>query len=105
MGKIMMEYRSWTRRFWIALKPDAGQSTLRFDAFQDGTTLLEMVGTVDGRGLLLRWLSADHAVVTVRSTPYGSPDVRLDREQTPVSTQDDPDVSAAQARQRLAETA
>jgi hypothetical protein len=97
----MMEYKGWTRRFWISLNPDAGKSTLRFDAFENGTTILEMVGTVDGHGVLLRWLSAERGVVTVRATPYGSPEDRLDGEQTPVSAQDDPAVSAAHARQRL----
>src|SRR5664279_4875301 len=96
-----MEYKSWTRRFWIALNPDAGKSSLRFDTFENGTTVLEMVGTVDGRGVLLRWLSAERGVVTVRATPYGSPQERLDGEQTHVSPQDDPAVSASHARQCL----
>ncbi len=89
-----MEYRSWTRKFWMALNPDAGGTTLRFDRFENGKTVLEMVGTVRGRGVLLRWLgvllrwlSEERGIVTVRATPYGSPDERLDGQQTPVSTQ------------------
>jgi hypothetical protein len=31
-----MEYKGWTRKCWIALNPDAGQSTLRFDTFENG---------------------------------------------------------------------
>ena len=96
-----MEYKSWTRKFWTALNPDAGKSTLRFDAFENGKTILEMIGTVDGRGVLLRWLSAERGVVTVRTTPYGSPEERLDGEQTPVSAQNDPATFAAHVRQRL----
>jgi hypothetical protein len=96
-----MEYKSWTRNFWIALNPDVGQSTLRFDAFENGKTILEMVGTVNGRGVLLRWLSAESGIVTTRATPYSSPQERLDGEQTSVSVQDDPAVFAAHARQRL----
>ena len=96
-----MEYKSWTRKFWIALNPDAGTSTLRFDTFENGKTILEMVGTVDGRGVLLRWLSAERGVVTIRATPYSTPEERLDGEQTPVIAQDDPAVFAAHARQRL----
>jgi hypothetical protein len=97
-----MEYKGWTRKFWIALKPDAGTSTLRRDTFESGKTILEMIGTVDGRGVLLRWLSADHGIVTVRETPYGAPEERLDGKQTPVTAQDEPTVLAAQARQLLA---
>jgi hypothetical protein len=96
-----MEYKGWTRKFWIALNPDAGKSTLRFDTFENGKTILEMIGTVDGRGVLLRWLSAERGIVTIRATPYGSPEDRLDGEQVPVSAQDDPAVFAAQARQLL----
>ena len=96
-----MEYKSWTRHFWIALKPDAGSSTLRFDTFENGETILEMVGTVDGRGVLLRWLSAERGLVTIRATPYSTPEERLDGERTPVSAQDDPALFAARARQLL----
>ena len=96
-----MEYKRWTRNFWIALNPDAGQSTLRFDTFENGKTILEMVGAVDGRGVLLRWLSAELGIVTIRATPYGPPEEQLDGEQTSVSMHDDPVVFAAHARQRL----
>jgi hypothetical protein len=65
-----MEYKGWTRTFWIALNPDVGNSTLRFDTFENGKTILEMIGTVDGRGVLLRWLSAECCVVNLRATPY-----------------------------------
>jgi hypothetical protein len=97
-----MEYKGWTRKFWIALKADAGKSTLRFDTFESGKTILEMVGTVDGRGVLLRWLCAERGIVTVRENPYGAPEERIDGKQTPVSAQGDPGVLAAQARQLLA---
>jgi hypothetical protein len=103
--RTVIEYKGWTRKFWIALKPDAGTSTLRFDAFDSGKTILEMVGTVDGRGVLLRWLCAERGIVTVRETPYGAPEERLDSNQTPVSVQHDPAVLAAQARQLLASIA
>lgn len=96
-----MEYKGWTRRFWMALNADAGKSLLRFDTFENGKTILEMVGTVDGRGVLLRWLSAERGIVTIRSTPYGSPEERLDGQQTTVSVQDDPAVFAARARHLL----
>jgi hypothetical protein len=94
-----MEYKGWTRKFWTALNPDAGESILRFEAFGTGKSILEMVGTVEGRGVLLRWLSADHGIVTVRATPYGSLEERLDGDQIPVSAHDDPSVYAAHARQ------
>jgi hypothetical protein len=97
-----MEYKGWTRKFWIALHADTGTSTLRFDTFESGKTVLEMVGAVDGRGVLLRWLSAERGIVTVRETPYGAPEERLDGKQTPVSAQDDPAHLAAQARQLVA---
>jgi hypothetical protein len=96
-----MEYKGWTRNFWIALKPDPGKSTLRFDTFENGKTVLEMVGTVDGRGVLLRWLSAERGIVTIRATPYGTSEERLDGERTPVSAEDDPAVFAARTRQLL----
>jgi|ERR1035441_2368944 hypothetical protein len=96
-----MEYKDWTRKFWIALKPDAGKSVLRFDTFENGNTVLEMLGTVGGRGVLLRWLDAERGIVTVRATPYGSPEERLDGEQTPASAQDDPAAFAVHVRERL----
>lgn len=96
-----MDYKVWTRRFWIALNPDAGNLMLRFDRFENGHTILEMVGTVEGRGVLLRWLSAERGVVTLRASPYVSPEVPLDGDQTHVSAQDDPAVRAAYARERL----
>jgi hypothetical protein len=96
---MMMEFKGWTRQFWMALKPDPGQSTLRFETLDNGETVLEMVGTVDGRGVLLRWLNSDSGVVTVRATPYGSPEKHLDGELTPVSAEDDPALSAARARE------
>jgi hypothetical protein len=65
-----MEYKGWTRKFWIALNPDVGNSTLRFDTFENGKTILEMIGTVDGRGVLLRWLSAECGIVSLCATPY-----------------------------------
>lgn len=96
-----MDYKGWTRKFWIALKADAGKSLLRFDEFENGHAILEMVGTVEGRGVLLRWLSSEHGVVTVRSTPYDHPEAPLDGEQTFISANDDPAVHAAHARQRV----
>ncbi len=95
------EYKGWTKRFWTALKADAGKSVLRFDRFEDGQVVLEMVGTVEGRGVLLRWLSSQHGVVTVREAPYDTPEVPLDGEQTFISAQDDPAVRAAHTRQRV----
>jgi hypothetical protein len=100
-----MEYKGWTRNFWIALKPDAGKSSLRFDTFENGNTVLEMVGTVEGHGVLLRWLNAERGIVTVRATPYGASEERLDGEQTPVSAQGDPAVFAAHTRQLLSSIA
>jgi hypothetical protein len=94
-----MEYKDWTRKFWMALNPDAGKSVLRFDTLENGKTVLEMVGTVEGRGVLLRWLNEERAVVTVRATPYGAPEEGLDGEQTHVSAYDDPAHYAAHARQ------
>src|SRR5664279_3574463 len=94
-----MEYKSWTRRFWMALNPDAGSSTLRYDMFESGKNILEMAGTVGGRGVLLRWLNDELGVVTVRSTPYESPEEHLDGDQTHVTAQDDPTVFAARARE------
>ena len=96
-----MEYKGWTRNFWIALNPDPGESILRFDTFDNGKTVLEMVGTVDGRGVLLRWLSAERGIVTIRTTPYGTSEEQLDGERTSVSTQDDPALVAARTRQLL----
>ncbi len=96
-----MEYKGWTRKFWIALNPDSGNSTLRFDILEDGKTILEMVGTVDGRGVLLRWLNDERGIVSVRPTPYGGPQEQLDGEQTHVSANDDPAFFAAHARQLL----
>jgi hypothetical protein len=94
-----MEYKSWTRKFWTALAPDAGTSMLRYDMFESGNNILEMAGTVGGRGVLLRWLNDERGVVTVRSQPYDSPEEHLDGEQTHVTASDDPGVFAARARQ------
>ncbi|MGD0474169.1 MAG: hypothetical protein ABSB70_13300 [Candidatus Velthaea sp.] len=96
-----MEYRRWTRNFWIALKPDAGESTLRFDMLDDGKTILEMAGTVRGRGVLLRWLNDDQGILSVRSTPYHSIEEHLDGEPTPITIMDDPAAFAARAHQLL----
>src|SRR5450755_51304 len=96
-----MEYKSWTRTFWMALNPDAGKSTLRYDMFENGESILEMVGTVEGRGVLLRWLNPERAVVSVRATPFDEPEERLDGEHTHVTPHDDPAVFAAHARQLL----
>src|ERR1035438_10012531 len=73
-----MEYKIWTRKFWMALNPDAGNSTLRFATLENGETILEMVGTVDGRGVLLRWLNDERGIVSVRATPYGAPQEHID---------------------------
>jgi hypothetical protein len=94
-----MEYKIWTRKFWMALNPDAGNSTLRFATLENGKSILEMVGTVDGRGVLLRWLNDERGVVTVRSTPYDAPQEHLDGEETHVTAHDDPAVFAARARE------
>jgi hypothetical protein len=96
-----MEYKGWTRKFWMALNPDAGKSALRFDILENGETILEMVGTVDGRGVLLRWLNDERGIVSVRATPYGAPQEHIDGEQTPVSAHEDPAFFAAHARQLL----
>lgn len=85
----------------MALNPDAGKSMLRFDILENGKSILEMVGTVEGRGILLRWLNDERGVVTVRATPFGAPEEHLDGEQTHVTAHDDPAAFAAHARQLL----
>jgi hypothetical protein len=94
-----MEYTAWTRKFWTALNPDAGNSTLRYDTLESGKSVLEMAGTIGGRGVLLRWLNDERAVFAVRPTPYDSAEEHVDGEQTHITANDDPAQSAAQARQ------
>jgi hypothetical protein len=94
-----MEYTAWTRKFWMALNPDAGNSTLRYHTLESGTSILEMAGTVGGRGVLLRWLNDERAVFAVRPAPYDSAEEHVGGEQTHITANDDPAQSAAQARQ------
>jgi hypothetical protein len=94
-----MEYTAWTRHFWMALNPDAGNSALRYDMLEGGKNILEMVGTVGGRGVILRWLNDERAVFAVRSRPYDSPEEHIDGEQTHLTSNDDPAIFAAHARQ------
>ncbi len=99
----LMDDNEWSRLFWVALKADGGKWTFRFHTFENGNTILETVGTVDGKGVLLRWLSAERGVVTVRKPPYGAPEEKLDGVEIAVLLHDDPAAMASFARDRLSQ--
>jgi hypothetical protein len=97
-----MDWQAWSRQFWIAMKTEGGNWKHRYQTFPNGGTVLEEVAVVDGRGVLLRWLSEERGMVVLRAQPFGEPEDQLRGEQIPVLVQGDPVASAAHVSRRLA---